>query len=348
MKLPRISFKRADLERLLIAGAAALVLLLAAFGSPSSPVDNYSVPYSEVLPDTSVSTATGPTQYTTVYYTDSEGYLVPVSRQVSKTDGIAKATLSLMVANDTNDLTAARLGLSTVIPDATTFDLDISGGKARIDLSSNVLSLPDAESESHLVSSVVATLTQFDSVNAVEFLVGGQKRAKLTHGTDISGEMTGAMVNLESVDTGATLTGAELVRLYFPSANGRVLIPVTRAVFSPADLNTAILELCKGPRDESGLRKVLPGGTGLIDVSLDKGVAKINFTKEFQAIAESSDGGQQALRALMLTCMQYPGVSKVELLVDGKAYTPQAVDKPTFINSVEQAAVQFEDVIEID
>ncbi|MDR1570633.1 MAG: GerMN domain-containing protein [Oscillospiraceae bacterium] len=350
MKLTKISFKRADLERLLIAGAAALVLLLAAIGAPASyPVDQYSVPYDQTLPDVSTAAPlTGPVQNTTVYYSDAEGYLVPVTRQVEKTDGIAKATLSLMIANDTNDLQAARLGLSTVIPDETTFDLDITDGKARIDLSANVLNLPDVERETAMVSAIVQTLTQFDTVESVEFLVGGQKRSKLTHGTDISGELTGKLLNLESVQTGASLTGAQLVRLYFPAENGRVLVPVTRAVFSPSDINTAVLELCKGPKPETGLRGALPTDAGLIDVTVADGVATINFSEEFALLTASSDGGQQALRALMLTCMQYPGVNHVEMLVNGQPFTPGILEKPTFVNSVEQAAVQFSDVIEID
>ena len=350
LQLPKVSFKRADLERLLIAGAAVLVLLLAAIGAPSSyPVDNYSVPYNETLPD--VSTAAppaGPVQSTTVYYKDGEGYLVPVTRQVSKTEGIAKATLSLLISNDDNDLQAAHLGLSTVIPGDTTFELDIANGKARVDLSKNVLELSDAEHESALVSSIVQTLTQFDSVNSVEFLVGGQKRSKLTHGTDITGELTGKLLNLESVPSDTNLGNSQLVRLYFPSENGRVLVPVTRAVFGASDINTAVLELVKGPRNESGLRKAVPSDAGLIDVSVSNGVAKINFSEEFGQLTSASDGGQQALRALMLTCLQYPGVSKVELLVNGQPFTPASLEKPTFINSAEQAAVQFTDVIEVD
>ncbi|GHU71707.1 germination protein [Clostridia bacterium] len=346
----KLSIKRADLERLLIAGAAALVLLLAAIGPVTSlPVDQYAVSPADILPDAAaVAPVIGPIQNTTVYYADAEGYLVPVTRAVSKTDGIAKATLSLMISSDTNDLAAARLGLSTVLPRETTFDLDIANGKARVDLSANVLSMPDAQSEALMVSSIVQTLSEFDTVSSVEILVGGQKRSKLTHGTDIATEMTGKLLNLESVDASANLANAQLVRLYFPSETGRVLVPVTRAVFSPADINTAVLELVKGPKVDTTLRNALPSETGLFDVSVSNGVATINFSEAFAQITANSDGGQQALRALMLTCMQYPGVNHVELLVNGKPFSPAAMEKPTFVNNAEQVAVQFPDVIEID
>jgi germination protein M len=346
----KLSIKRADLERLLIAGAAALVLLLAAIGPATSyPVDQFAVSPSDILPDVSTTAQiSGPVLNTTVYYADADGYLVPVTRAVGKTDGIAKATLSMMISSDENDLAAARLGLTTVLPRETTFDLDIAGGRARIDLSDNVLSMPDAQSEAMMVSSVVQTLCEFETVDSVEILVGGQKRGKLTHGTDISTAMTGDLLNLESVDASANLANAQLVRLYFPSETGRVLVPVTRAVFSPADINTAVLELVKGPKAETGLRNAVPSETGLFDVSVADGVATINFSEAFAQVTANSDGGQQALRALMLTCMQYPGVKHVELLVNGKPFSPASMERPTFVNNAEQVAVQFPDVIEFD
>ena len=50
---------------------------------------------------------------TIVYYQDNYGYLVPVMCSVPMEDGIAKATLNLMVQSSANDLAAARLGLKT-------------------------------------------------------------------------------------------------------------------------------------------------------------------------------------------------------------------------------------------
>lgn len=69
-------------------------------------------PYEEPLneiPEVSVSTTqTEDTRQTVVYYEDGDGYLVPVQRDVARQDGIAKATLELMVQNPRNDMDAAR------------------------------------------------------------------------------------------------------------------------------------------------------------------------------------------------------------------------------------------------
>ena len=122
--------------------------------------------------------------------------------------------------------------------------------------------------------------------------------------------------------------------LYFPSETGTVVVPVTRMVYSTPDVNTAVLELTKGPCDSSALESALPAGCGLIDVKVENGVAKLNFTKELAELALNSDGGRMALKALVLTCTQFDGIDSVELYVEGEAFDPGAgtLSVPTFMN----------------
>ena len=283
------------------------------------------------------------TMSTVVYYQDNYGYLVPVMCNVAYQDGIAKATLQMMVQSPENDMNAARLGLRTVLPEGTTFDLDISDGLARIDLSKEVLNLADAAEESNMVTAIVQTLTEFDSVEKVEFLVAGQKREKLTHGTDISGTFERGEINLESA--AMISDGLEPVMLYFPCESGNVVVPVTRMVYSDADVNTAVLELAKGPSTQSPLETALPAGCGLIDVKVENGVAKVNFTSDFARLVENTDGGRLALKALVLTCTQFEGVESVEILVEGRPYDPGegTLAVPSFANvasEIEDAYIQ--------
>ncbi len=345
-----VKISRTQVERLLIGGAAGLVLLLAIRGTQTPPSSGmYEEPIDQIPVEQTVATPQGPTQPTVVYYQDGEGYLVPVQRQIEKQAGIAKATLALMVANPANDMEAARLGLRTVVPENTSFDLNITDGKARVNLGKEALAVVDAEQEANMVSAVVYTLTEFPTVKEVEFLIDGQKRSKLTHGTDVAGTFKRESLNLEGVEAEATFAGGQQVQLYFPSDNGRLLVPVTRMVYSDADINTAVLELAKGPRKDAGLQAPVPDGAGLIDVKVKNGVATVNFTQEFVKIAEQSDGGQQAMRALVLTCTQYPGVKSVKIQVDGKDYTmPSAAAQPTFANVAEQVVEQVPGVVEMD
>lgn len=342
-KLPR----RVDMERLLIVGAAALVVVLALRGGDEATTTMvYDTP--PVSTSTSAQASNVEMVSTVCWYEDGDGYLVPVTRQIPMQDGIAKATLALMVESSENDLAAARMGLTNVIPEGVTIDLDISGGKARVDLSKEALNCSSAEEELLMVQGVAATLCGFETVEEVSFLFDGQKRSQLTHGTDVSGVFTEDSVNVESVATFSDSASADAVQLYFPSASGRMLVPVTRTVFSPADLPTAILELAKGPKTDSGLECPIPGKCGVKSVSIKNGVATIDFTKEFAAIAQESDGGHQAVQAVLFTASQFPGVKKVSILVEGEPFHTEPQTATTWVNNAEDVMAQYPGIIEID
>lgn len=343
----KLKWKRADLERILIVCAAALVVALAFQGGGETNVETLYEEPPLTATETSAEASDVEMQSTVCWYEDGDGYLVPVTRQVPKQDGVAKATLALMVKSSENDLAAARMGLTNVIPEGVTFDLDIADGKARLDMSKEALNCSTAEEELLMVHGAAAALCGFDTVDEVSFLFDGQKRSKLTHGTDVSGVFTQDMVNLESVTT-LSSSYAEQVQLYFPSASGRLLVPVTRTVFSTADISTAILELAKGPKSDSGLERPLPEDCGVKSVKIKDGTATIDFSQEFINVTQQDDGGQQAIRAVLFTASQFPGVKKVELLVDGQPFTPAPEATTTFLNAAEEVMSQYPGVVEID
>ena len=194
----KVKLKRADLERILIVCAAVLVVVLALRGGGETSVE---MVYEEAPPDTaevSLDAADSgvETQSTVCWYEDGDGYLVPVTRQIPKQDGVAKATLALMVKSSENDLAAARMGLKNVIPEGVTFDLNIANGQARLDMSKEALNCQSAEEELLMVQGAAAALCGFDTVDEVTFLFDGQKRSRLTHGTDVSGVFNENSVNL--------------------------------------------------------------------------------------------------------------------------------------------------------
>ena len=309
-------------------------------------------PYEEPLEDipvsgTAASASATELQQTVVYYEDGDGYLVPVQRDVERQDGIAKATLNLMVQSARNDMDAARLGLIPVVPEGTTFDLDIATGHARVDMSRAVLSAADKQQEENLRTAIVWALTEFDTVKDVSFLVDGQQRDTLTHGTNISGSYTRVGLNQEEA-TQEVFGGASEVQLYFPAQDGRLLVPVSRTVYSSDDVATAVFEFLRGPKADSGLETPLPEDTQLLGVSVKDGVVTINFSKGFTQIAEQSDGGVQAMRALMLTCTRYPGVKRVKILVDGEPYEMPTQDTPTFANIASEVENSFPEVMIIE
>ena len=346
MKWPKIKLRRVDAERALIACSAALVLLLSVrSGRESEPYEEplEQIPQGEV----SVISTAQDMQQTVVYYEDGDGYLVPVQREVVRQDGIAKATLELMVCSARNDMDAARLGLSPVVPEGTTFDLDISGGHARVDLGKEVLSAVSSEQEENLRTAIVWALTEFDTVQDVSFLVGGQSLETLTYGTDISGTYTRTGLNIEDA-VQETFAGASEIQMYFPAQDGRLLVPVTRTVYSDDDIETAVFEFLRGPKTDSGLETPIPDSVQLLGVSVEGGEVTINFSSDFTKIAEQSDGGVQAMRALLMTCTRYPGIRKVRVLVDGQPYQLPVGDVPTFANIASEVENLFPEVMLIE
>lgn len=347
MKWPKIRLRRVDVERMLITCSAALVLMLSVRGR-SMEKEPYEEPLEDIpVSETAVSASATELQQTVVYYEDGDGYLVPVQRDVERQDGIAKATLNLMVQSARNDMDAARLGLIPVVPEGTTFDLDIANGHARVDMSRAVLSAADKQQEENLRTAIVWALTEFDTVKDVSFLVDGQQRDTLTHGTNISGSYTRVGLNQEEA-TQEVFGGASEVQLYFPAQDGRLLVPVSRTVYSSDDVATAVFEFLRGPKADSGLETPLPEDTQLLGVSVKDGVVTINFSKGFTQIAEQSDGGVQAMRALMLTCTRYPGVKRVKILVDGEPYEMPTQDTPTFANIASEVENSFPEVMIIE
>ena len=347
MKIPKFRLRRADVERILIGCSAALVLVLS-FSGRGTQKEPYEEPLDEIpAGETAASALSRDTQTTVVYYEDGDGYLVPVQREVERQDGIAKATLSLMVQSARNDMDAARLGLTPVVPEGTKFDLDISKGHARVDMSRQVLQTADKEQEENLRTAIVWALTEFDTVKDVSFLVGGQKRETLTHGTNISGSYTRVGLNQEE-PVQETFAGGQEIQMYFPAQDGRLLVPVSRTIYGSNDVATAVFEFLRGPKTDSGLETPLPEKTQLLGVSVSNGVVTIDFSSEFTKIAEQSDGGVQAIRALMLTCTRYPGIKRVKILVDGKPYQLPTSEVPTFANIADEVASQYPEVMTIE
>ena len=347
VKQVKLTFKetRVNVERLLVMVSAALVVAL--HGNETAVSQ-----YEESRLTQGVSTVTLPTappaemQPVTIYYQDGEGYLVPVTTQVEKTDGIAKAALSLLVESPANDAAAARMGLKTCVPEGTSFDLDISDGRARVDLGKDALTCATAEQESLMVGSVAQTLAEFPTVKEVSFLFDGQTRSRLTHGTDVSGVFTAKDINMETVSTfDGSDSNASLVKLFFPSQTGRMLVPVTRVVYSNADPVTAMVELCRGPKPDSGLEHSVPEGCGIRSVTMKNGVVSIDLTGEFNQAAENKT---QMLRAIQFTASQFPGVKEVKLSVEGVPYAIPEEAKATWINLDTEVISYYPGVIEVD
>jgi len=113
------------------------------------------------------------------------------------------------------------------------------------------------------------------------------------------------------------------VQVFF--VRGERLIAVPRQVRAPLTLRGLLDAVLAGPTPAeaaSGLRSAIRPQTRVISASLRNGVAQVDLSTPFGAV----EGEDQvpAVGQLVYTCTQLPGVTGLELLVDG-----QRVEVPT-------------------
>jgi germination protein M len=264
------------------------------------------------------------------------GYLVPVAVQIPKQDGVAKATLNLMTGTEENDINAARMGLYTVLPESLEVDIDIANKVAKVSLSNDANQLRDAMAERDMIGAIVQTLTEFESISEVQFMVNGFVLETLKNGTPVSLPIARTGLNQEA---SITDDDANSVSVFFESESSGCFVPVTRPVYSYSDMETAVLELMRGPKQASGLKNAMPQGVGLLGISLKDGVATINMTGEFNEVLKNSDGGEAAIKALVLTCSQFDDVKQVKIQVEGEHFEldSDAWSRLTTVNTQEEA-----------
>ncbi|HZK34409.1 MAG TPA: GerMN domain-containing protein [Bacillota bacterium] len=277
------------------------------------------------------------TRETVIYYADDAGYLVPVMRKIPWVEGIAKATIGLMIDTPDQQESLMIMGLRPLLPaEAKILGMSIIDGVARVDFNEAVLECKDAISENNMIQGLVMTLAGFSTVDKVQFLFDGEIIETMAHGTLVGTPISPIDINIEmSEDT--TPEGAK-VNVYFQSTSISqfdYLVPVTRITSSMnATLETAIEELLKGPKDEDNMTIDIPQDTKLLGIQMTDGITYINFSKEFNNLAADPKSEEMVLRALKLIASHYPEIQQLEILVDDKEYA-RAVhldDLPVFAN----------------
>jgi len=112
------------------------------------------------------------------------------------------------------------------------------------------------------------------------------------------------------------------IKVFLPKDVGTstFLTPVEVKVPATADLPRAALEQLIAASEEGGTsRNLIPMGTKVLSVRIGKGIAEVNFSKEF--ISNFNGGSHQealTLNAILHTMAQFPGAQKTRILVEGK------------------------------
>ena len=131
-----------------------------------------------------------------------------------------------------------------------------------------------------------------------------------------------------SEDEAKKLTDKIPIRLYFANEDNSKLkleiryIPLSEAKKSVNNLaSTIVKELINGPKTSAALKATIPVGTVLRSpVSIEAGVATVDFTKEF---IDKHPGGKAAERmtiySIVNSLTELKEIQKVKFLIDGKS-----------------------------
>jgi hypothetical protein len=165
------------MKRLLLNGTIAIVALAAvlaiiAGGCGSGGAETAGpVPSDTDTTDTTDTTPSGDQTYR-IWLTRGE-HLFAVTRVGPETEGVGAEAVRLLLEGPTAAESAA--GVGTVIPAGTRFlSLDIDGGTATVDLTSEYESGGGSASMFARLAQVVYTLTEFDTVRQVSFMLDGE------------------------------------------------------------------------------------------------------------------------------------------------------------------------------
>lgn len=275
---------------------------------------------------------------TVLYYRDNKGYLVPITRSIVWKEGIARTALEKIIEDGQNSDIARNMGLYSAIPAGTeVLGLTIRDGLAKIDLSGEALDCADVKEEELMVKSVVYTLTEFNTVDEVQFMFEGEVLDSLAFGAKVSNPIAREDINLVGGGSGSRVT------VYFTGGNEtgtEYFVPVTIGAGSAGDgMDVAVKCLLEGPPADSSLESSIPQNVKMKGMGTKNGIVYLNFEDELFGSGGSDRTAEKIVRSFALTLKEYPSVVGVQFLVDNEvAVLPSgtalesAVDVPVFAN----------------
>ena len=302
-------------NRFLIMLLAALVTVT--FAGCGKTVDREAAPQ-DIPTEAPFSEEPAPQSFrrTTVYYRSDEGFIVPVTKLIPWEEGIARAALSCLISTPVNLSSARELGLETLIPDGTGFELSIIDGNAKVDLK-GMPPLCSRETEDAMIRAIVNTLTEFPTVNTVTIVREGSGGA-LENGALLPVRQSAYALNPEEPELETSAFG-EGVTLYFPNSSGRLMVPVTRRMQAGAGLYSTVAALISGAASPR-LLNCFPEDTLLLGAALENGVVTVNLSEDFRRAEQTEGMLSLAARTLELTLAERFDFDTLRLQINGVDY----------------------------
>lgn len=246
-----------------------------------------------------------------LYFADSTGrLLVPVQRNVTVVSKrVAGASLNALIEGPRNGLTRV------LLPDLKVNSLAIQDGIALIDLDRR----PTAVGDVRGFNAIALTLTQFDTIKGVKFLING---GEIVAEPGLPSERP--LINVWNQDN-LVIADSTVLTLYFVSTNGSHDIPVSKIIPKTNDIATAHMQgLIDGPGPYAdALKRSIPEGTQLRGITLDGDLAVVNLSAPF---ADAPDRAG-ALRTIVESITTISSIKRVQVVVEGESLATKWSDE---------------------
>ncbi|MDL2257617.1 GerMN domain-containing protein [Eubacteriales bacterium OttesenSCG-928-K08] len=271
---------------------------------------------------------------TVLYFQTDDGQMVPVMKLLPWEEGIGRAALNQLIDTDTNRISAAKMGLKNVVPQGVSFVLSISDDAVATVNILGLTELSSAEAEQNMITGIINTLTEFDSISSVRFEFDGKQMKKLSNGTLVDGVFLVQALNPEPMTVANEGEDQYQMTLYFPNNSASLHVPVTRTVTIEPTFMLAMQELVSGPVDIT-LRNCFPEGTQVLSATLEDGVATVNLSGEFAQLQSTPELELAALESIQLVAKQFASVSALQVQIEGTDYQSASMETmavPVYVN----------------
>lgn len=280
-----------------------------------------------------------------VYLLDNNGYVVPVSMTLPKSEGAAKQVLTYMVKGGPVESLLPE-GFQAILPEGTkVLGMKIKDGTATVDFSPEFKKY-QPEDEKKIIDAVTRSLTEFSSIKNISIWVNGTPLSEMpSDHTPISMLNRSQGINVELADH-AVPGRTTPVTLYFQAQatdKQSYFVPVTRLIPQTEDVTKAVVEeLIKGPKNESVLFSSFMPSTKVLDVKNNNGTVVINLSKDVLKFDNGKEANPEAMESLVLSLTENTGVKQVQVMVEGKPLTAagslnftKPVTRPVQINAMQ-------------
>jgi len=283
----------------------------------------------------------------TLYYQDGMGYLIPVTRQIPKQEGIARAAVNGLIDNSQNREELMYYGLYPVIPKGTEVrGIDIDDGIAEIDFNENILNYESAKAERNIICSLVYTLTGFKTITGVKVLVNGINPDSLKFSTDVSGilDRGNILINTGKInlEEGVGKSDVYYIRQGIDQRSYYVPVSYEHDIVANEDKPAEIMDLYGREPGNNDLQSLIPKGTELTESSIEGDVLALNFNHSIKNYGGTASE-DAIIRQIMYSMKQIKGINKLRIAIEGeRTHLPEGTDisrdliLPAYINGIEE------------